>query len=112
MVDIIRRFVGGSEPVSSLMLIISCVALAANLFCLYLISKERTGEVHMRASWIFSKNDVLANLGVIIAGALIYFTGSRWPDLIIGSIITIVVLRGGFQILKEAKADKEAQKAG
>lgn len=112
MVDIIRRFIGGSEPVSSLMLIISCVALAANLFCLYLISKERNGEVHMRASWIFSKNDVLANLGVIIAGALIYFTGSRWPDLIIGSIITIVVLLGGIQILKEAKADKEARKAG
>jgi cation diffusion facilitator family transporter len=112
MVDIVRRFVGGSEPVSSLMLIISCVALAANLLCLYLISKERNGEVHMRASWIFSKNDVLANLGVIIAGALIYFTGSRWPDLIIGSIITIVVLRGGIQILKEAKADKEARKAG
>lgn len=112
MVDIVRHFVGGSEPVSSLMLIISCVALAANLLCLYLISKEGNGEVHMRASWIFSKNDVLANLGVIIAGALIYFTGSRWPDLIIGSIITIVVLRGGIQILKEAKADKEARKAG
>lgn len=104
--DIIRRFFLGSEPESSLMFGISCVALVANLFCLYLISKERSGEVHMRASWIFSKNDVLANLGVIIASGLIFFTGSRWPDLIIGCIITFVVLRGGFEILKEAREDK------
>lgn len=112
MVDIIRRFIAGSEPESLLMFGISCVALVANLFCLYLISKERKGEVHMRASWIFSKNDVLANLGVIIASILIYFTGSRWPDLVIGCIITVVVLRGGIQILKEAKDDKEAQRTG
>lgn len=110
MVDIFRRFMVGSEPVSTLMLVISCVALGANLFCLYLISKERKGEIHMRASWIFSKNDVLANLGVIIAAALIYYTGSRWPDLVIGSIITLVVFRGGLQVLKEAKDDRLVQK--
>lgn len=104
--DIIRRSILGSEPESQLMLVISCVALVANIFCLYLISKERKGEVHMRASWIFSKNDVLANLGVIIAALLIHFTNSRWPDIIIGSIITIVVFRGGLEILSEAKNEE------
>lgn len=110
LVDIVRRFIVGSEPESSLMFIISCVALAANLYCLFLISKERKGEVHMRASWIFSKNDVLANLGVIVAGVLIHFTGSRWPDLVIGCLITIIVLKGGLQILQEARADRSAQR--
>ena len=47
-----------------------------NAYCLKLISKERDGEVHMRASYIFSKNDVIANSGVILASILIYFTGS------------------------------------
>lgn len=108
MADIIRRYIVGSEPESTLMFGISCVALAANVTCLYLISKQRKGEVHMRASWIFSKNDVLANLGVILASILIHFNGSRWPDFVIGCIITIVVLRGGFQILKEAKDDRSA----
>ena len=103
VVDVIRRYFVGSEPFGILMMGISLVALVANLACLALLSKHRDGEVHMRASWIFSTNDVLANLGVIIAGALVYYTGSRTPDFVIGLVIALVVARGGVQILREAR---------
>jgi len=102
-IDIIRRAVTGSEPSSVLMFSVSIVALIVNSYCLKLIAKEKQGEVHMRASYIFSKNDVLANSGVILASILIYLTGSRWPDLAIGTIITVIVFRGGLQILKDAR---------
>lgn len=62
----------------------------------------------MRASWIFSKNDVLANLGTIVGGGMVYLLGSRFPDLIIGFVISILVIRGGFQILKDAEKEKMA----
>jgi Co/Zn/Cd efflux system component len=107
--DIIRRVIIGSEPSSLLMFVVSCVALGANLVCLRLIRKQKQGEVHMRASYIFSKNDVLANSGVILASILIYFTSSRWPDLIIGAIITAVVFRGGIQILGDAQRERKAE---
>ncbi|MBI1423424.1 MAG: cation diffusion facilitator family transporter [Gammaproteobacteria bacterium] len=102
VIDVIRRYFLGSEPFGLLMMGVSVVALLANLGCLALLAKHRDGEVHMRASWIFSTNDVLANIGVILAGALVYVTGSRTPDLIIGFIIALVVARGGVQILREA----------
>ena len=54
----------------------------------------------MKASWIFSANDVIANLGIIIAGLLVAFSGSRYPDLVIGVIISIVVLSGAYRILR------------
>ena len=101
--DVARRFVMGSEPMSGFMIGIGILALVANVACLMLISKHRNGEVHMRASWIFSTNDVLANLGVITAGVLVYFTDSRVPDLIIGLIIAGIVLFGGIKIVKEAR---------
>jgi cation diffusion facilitator family transporter len=104
LVDVARRWLYGSEPESGFMLAVGGVALAANLTCLKLISKHREGEVHMRASWIFSKNDVLANLGVIIAGISVRFSGSRWPDLMIGFLIAALVFRGGVAILKDARA--------
>ncbi|MNG40629.1 hypothetical protein D3C84_1292950 [compost metagenome] len=53
----------------------------------------------MRASWIFSANDVLANLGVIVAGALVAWSGSAWPDLLIGSLVGLLVLNGARRIL-------------
>lgn len=99
--DVARRAVYGSEPQSQLMMIIASVALVANAWCLSLLSKHRDGEAHMRASWIFSRSDVIANAGVIVAGLLVWATGSRWPDLIVGSIIAAVVAKGGAQILRE-----------
>lgn len=63
---------------------VSVVALAANTACLYLLRKHRHGEVHMRASWIFSTTDVQANVGVILAGMLVSVTASSAPDLIVG----------------------------
>src|SRR5690606_20848061 len=89
-----RRFFLGSEPESLFMIGMACLALIANVSCLLLISRDRDSGVHMKASWIFSANDVIANLGVILAGVLVWWTGSGYPDLIIGTIIGLVVLSG------------------
>ncbi len=103
VVDVVRRALIGSEPQSNLMMMIASVALVANAYCFWLLQKHREGEVHMHASWIFSRSDVIANAGVIAAGALVLWTDSRWPDLIVGSAIACVVIKGGFEILREAR---------
>jgi len=105
VVEVVRRFISGSEPTSTLMWSVGILALAANVSCLALLSKHREGEVHMRASWIFSANDVLANLGVILAGVLVAVLDSRIPDLVIGSIIAVVVFAGGVRIIVEARQE-------
>jgi len=107
LLDVTRRFAYGSEPVSLLMITVGAVALAANISCLLLLSRHRQGGVHMRASWIFSTNDVIANLGVILSGALVMVLGTRIPDLVIGAAISFVVVRGGIRILREAKAARQ-----
>ena len=111
LAEIARRFVYGSDPEPLLMISFSVLALIANVICLALISKHREGEIHMRASWIFSKNDVIANTGVIVAGVLVHVMDSRIPDLMIGSLIVLVVLRGGFTIIRDAKNEKLKQQA-
>lgn len=100
LAEVARRWLYGSEPQSLLMMGVGLLALLANLSCLYLIHDQRHGGVHMRASWIFSANDVLANLGVIIAGALVLWTGAAWPDLLIGSLVALLVLLGAWRILR------------
>ena len=107
LVEVVRRFVVGSDPVSLLMIGVGSMALVANVSCLLLIAKHREGGVHMRASWIFSANDVIANVGVIVSGGLVMYFGNRLPDLIIGALISVVVLRGGVLILREAKAARQ-----
>ena len=96
----VRRFAVGSEPESPLIIGMASVALVANASCLWLVSRHREGGAHMKASTIFSANDVIANVGVIVVGVLIALTGSRYPDLVIGTIIAFVVLLGARRILK------------
>ncbi|AYA66442.1 cation transporter [Alteromonas macleodii] len=107
IIDIVRRSIYGSEPVSGLMMAMGAVALVANVICLVIIRKQKNEEVHMRASWIFSANDVIANLGVIFAGVLVFWLDSRWPDLVIGVIVSCVVLRGAKMILEDAKNERQ-----
>jgi len=106
LLDVSRRFVFGSEPDSLSMMVVGTVALVANVICLKLLLKHRDGEVHMRASWIFSKNDVIANVGIIVSGVIVYLTNMAVADLVIGFVIALIVIRGGLQILADVKAEK------
>lgn len=98
--EVARRAWFGSEPESVLMMGIGAVALIANVACLVLIAKKRDRGAHMKASYIFSANDVIANIGVIVAGALVTWTGSSYPDLVAGAIIGLIVLNGARRILR------------
>lgn len=98
--EVFRRFIFGSNPEPPYMIIVASLALVANVSCLFLLFRHRKGGEHMKASWIFSTNDVIANMGVILAGILVAYFKSNIPDLVIGLVIGIVVLRGAIKILK------------
>lgn len=103
-VEVLRRFIGIEElPDFKTMIIVSLFALIANSICLYLLQKSKSKEAHMRASMIFTSNDVIINIGVIIAGALVLLLNSGIPDLVIGSIVFVIVINGAIRILKLSK---------
>jgi Co/Zn/Cd efflux system component len=103
-IEVIRRFIGtGTIPAFQTMIIISILALIGNGLCLYLLQKSKSKEAHMQASMIFTSNDVIVNLGVIVAGGLVYLTNSKYPDLIVGTIVFFIVGQGAFKILKLSK---------
>lgn len=107
--DVIRRFLFGSEPKSLAMIVVGTTALSANVTCLWLLRKQRHGEVHIRTSWIFTRTDALANLGTILGGALVLATKSAIPDLIVGSAICLAVLNSSFEIIREAASTRPSK---
>ncbi|MDH5414049.1 MAG: cation transporter [Flavobacteriaceae bacterium] len=104
-VEVLRRFFGVEKlPDFSTMIIVSVFALIANGICLYILQKSKSKEeAHLKASMIFTSNDVIINLGVIIAGLLVNWLNSSKPDLIIGTIVFVLVIQGAFRILKLGK---------
>lgn len=104
-VEVFRRFFGEEKlPDFSTMIIVSIFTLIANGICLYILQKSKSKEeAHMKASMIFTSNDVIINLGVIIAGILVNWLNSNKPDLIIGTIVFGLVIQGASRILKLSK---------
>lgn len=100
--EVLRRFFTDEKmPDFSMMITVSIFALIANAVCLYLLQQSKSKEeAHMQASMIFTSNDVIINLGVIIAGVLVHWLHSSTPDLLIGSIVFALVIQGALRILK------------
>ncbi len=104
LIEVIRRFISfEAVPDFKTIFIVSILALIANSVCLYLLQKSKSQEAHMKATMIFTSNDIIINTGVIAAGVLVLFTQSKYPDLIIGTMVFLIVVRGAFRILKLGK---------
>lgn len=101
--DVVRRFIEGPEPVGPVIMGMAILAAGVNLLCLRLLRASRKDDVNLRAAWTFSINDLVSNLGVLAAGALVYWLGRAWPDLVVGFAIAAVAAKGGIKILRDAR---------
>lgn len=99
--EVVRRFIGAEpSPHFQTMIIVSTLALIGNAVTLWLLQKAKSKEAHMQASMIFTSNDIIINFGVIVAGVLVYVFSSAIPDLVVGAIVFLIVIRGALRILR------------
>jgi len=102
LLDVGRRALLGSQPESLVMMAVAFVSFLVNANVLRMLGRYREGEVHLRATWIFTRVDVIVNVGVMLSGLLVLLTGSRFPDLVAGAGIGIYVIKEAIEILREA----------
>lgn len=107
LLDAFRRAAFGSSPESLVMIAVAVVSLCVNSTVLYLLAREQDKkEVHLRATFIFTRADVVANIAVILSGIILWITHFRYVDLIVGIAIGIYVMREAWEILTDAKEAK------
>lgn len=102
LAEIIRRFITGTEPIGTAMIVTAIANAATNLVNLKLLRSHRERGVHLKASWIFTTNDMIANFGIVASGIAVMAFKSPLPDLLIGLAVVGIVLRGAWTILEEA----------
>ena len=114
LLEVTRRAWLGAEPLAPVMAIAAGVALVGNLVCFGLLTRFRSDDMNMRSVWLCSRNDLVNNTGVILAAGLVAITGSRWPDLVVGTGVALLflwtavaVLRGGWHDLKRSAAPQD-----
>ncbi|MGB0629386.1 MAG: cation diffusion facilitator family transporter [Alphaproteobacteria bacterium] len=86
-------------------------ALAVNVVCAVVLLKHRQGDANLQAVWLFSRNDALGNVGILIAAGFVWLTGTPWPDLIAAALIAGLFLQGAWTIILRARQElAEARK--
>lgn len=106
-VEVLRRFFGGEAPVGPAMMAMAAVNAALNIVCLRLLKRHRGEDVNFKASAIFTNNDSIVNLAIVLSGALVMWWGSNLPDLVLGLVVAGIAGNGGREILAEAREAAE-----
>ena len=96
------RLRAGVPPLAPAMAAIGTLALFANAFCFSLLWRHRTDDINLRSTWLCSRNDLIANGAVLVAALLVTWSGSLWPDLIVGAGIAILFLWTAASVLRES----------
>lgn len=107
LADVGRRILTGEPPDGWIMIAVATVALLVNANVLRMLSRQRSEEVHFRATVIFTRVDVIANMAVIVSGVTVIATGFRYVDLLVGAAIGVYVIREAVEILNEAREARD-----
>jgi cation diffusion facilitator family transporter len=102
-VEAVWKMAADSLPDAATMGLFGAIALVANTLCFLLLVRFRNGDINLRATWICSRNDMIGNIGVLLAAALVIWTGSPLPDIVIGLLIAAVVVHSAWRIINEAR---------
>lgn len=100
---LLKIFIFEAVPSSIIMVIFSVIGLCANGFCLWILTQDRNSDINMRSVWLCARNDILGNISVLITACLVYYFQSRWPDIIVGTMLAIVLLHSAITIIRLAK---------
>ena len=89
-------------PGVEVMGIVGALALAANLVCFTLLYRHRDDNLNMSSTWLCSRNDLISNVGVLLAAGASFLLVSRWPDILIGVLIAGLFLHSAVDVLRRS----------
>lgn len=96
------KYLAGIAPLAPVMAGFGALALVANLTCLRLLWPLRSEDVNIRSTFECSRNDVISNVGVLLAAVGVWASGRSWPDIVVGLIVATLLLKSAFSVLREA----------
>ena len=102
LAEAIHKMLYPTMPDVAMMGIIGSIALKANLVCFFLLYRHRSDNLNMSSTWLCSRNDIIANFGVLAAAGSSYLLVSRWPDILVGGLIAILFLSSSVVVLRQS----------
>jgi len=111
LAEAVYKIVYPAIPVAETIGAVGMLALSANALCTVLLLRHRRDNINMRSAWLCSRNDLLANTSVLLAAIGVWLTSTRWPDVLVGLLITVIFARSATQVIRSASGQLHAARA-
>jgi cation diffusion facilitator family transporter len=102
LIQAIYKAIAGAVPVAETMGVIGLLVLLGNGLCFFLLYRHRSDDLNMRSTWLCSRNDIIANLSVLVAAVGVKIFDASWPDILVGAAIAALFLKSAFTVLRES----------
>lgn len=102
------KVMSNAVPVAATMGAVGLLALAGNAACFGMLYRHRSSDINMRSTWLCSRNDLIANVAVLVAAALVAYNGASWPDIAVGVAIGTLFLQTAWGVLRDATKELQA----
>ena len=102
LLEVVYKTISGIVPSAETMGIIGALVLLGNSICFLLLFRHRADDINMRSTWLCSRNDILANIAVLLAAVGVKVFDASWPDILVGAAIAALFLRSAFTVLRES----------
>jgi Co/Zn/Cd efflux system component len=103
LAQLVSKFIYPQVPTFEIMGVVGALALVANGVCFALLWRHRAEDINMRSVWLCSRNDLIANVAVLLAACAVWITLSPWPDLVVGALIGALFIRSALIVAREAR---------
>lgn len=101
LMEAVHKLMAGVVPAAELMGAVGLLVLIGNGVCFLLLFRHRSDDINMRSTWLCSRNDIIANVAVLIAALGVKLIASSWPDILVGGAIAALFLRSALTVLRE-----------
>jgi cation diffusion facilitator family transporter len=105
--QVIQHIIDNTVPIFEAMGVVALIALLLNLTCLLLLTKYREQDINMSSVWECSRNDILNNIAIIVASILVWITNLGWADIAVGLILSLLLIKSSFKVLKTSYAQMQ-----
>jgi cation diffusion facilitator family transporter len=102
LIEAVHKTITGIVPTAEAMTIVGTLVLLGNGVCFFLLFRHRADDLNMRSTWLCSRNDIIANIAVLVAAVLVKILDAGWPDILVGAAIAVLFLRSALSVLRDS----------
>jgi len=100
--QVVLHVLDNTVPIFETMGAVAFIALLLNFTCFFLLTRYREQDINMSSVWECSRNDILNNVSIIVASVLVWLTNLGWADIAVGLVLSLLLLKSSFKVLKSA----------